>query len=386
MNRRVISIAAVVSCVLLLFPVCVYAQDTCYTRFSRLSVNELVRDDRSFDLAYSKTNYLKRIDAVLAGDTKLTFSISGKKLRICVADSSLKSVRPFGFSSVMNRAFASKNGIASRTLSLSALKIGFYSVGIYILYKGGTTNSFRFYLEKTSRDIFLYSPGQYYNDELIDSASSWYKAVGRETVNAAYTANADPQITRKTDELTASCSDDAEKAESIYKWIIKNIRYDYEYSVYDPVICFREKRGVCNAIAQLYTVMCNCAGIPCLLVYGESIDAPLAAEKTSTVQNHAWVLIYTDGQWRYCDPTWDVGDPARREYYMISSTQAGIDHIAYSVFVPDPVSNTALYFHEWGISSVDVPATDTKNGIATYTCRKCGITKKVILPAAKKGR
>lgn len=385
MNRKYVfvSAVAVVCCIMLLFPLCAYAQETCYIRFSRLSVNELVSSDKSFELAYSRTSYLKQLDADHGADTHFSLAISGKKLRICVTGKNIRSVRPYGLSASLNRTISAKKNKVYKKISISGLKNGFFSAGLYVLFMNGSSDRFNFYLEKTGQDSFFYSPGQYYNDELIDSAISWYNAVGREEVNAAYTANVDPKIAERASQLAATRSDDAEKAECIYDWIISNFNYDYEYSVYDPVICFREKRGVCNALAELYTIMCNSAGIPCLLVYGESIDQPLMEEKTSTVQNHAWVLIYTDGRWRYCDPTWDIGNSNSEEYFMMSSTQSGIDHIAFSAFIPDSTSNTALFFHEWGGCTVDRAATDTADGHATYTCTKCGLTKSVVIPSKK---
>lgn len=83
---------------------------------------------------------------------------------------------------------------------------------------------------------------------------------------------------------------DREKAEFFYQWIYNHVSYDESLqnrTVYHAVM---EGKSVCWGYVSAYLSLCRMAGLTCEPVYRG---------------NHAWNRIWLDGQWIYCDITWD---------------------------------------------------------------------------------
>jgi transglutaminase-like putative cysteine protease len=47
-------------------------------------------------------------------------------------------------------------------------------------------------------------------------------------------------------------------------------------------------RGACDTFTNAFQFLCDMAGIPAIAVQGD---------------NHAWAMVYVDGDWLHCDPT-----------------------------------------------------------------------------------
>lgn len=108
---------------------------------------------------------------------------------------------------------------------------------------------------------------------------------------------------------------DKKKALKIYKWITKNIKYDYkraraeftngdEASAYNALI---KRKAVCQGIAALYYRMLRDAGVDACFVRG------MAGSSCGNITYgyndwHAWVLVKVKGKWYNTDPTWDLGN------------------------------------------------------------------------------
>lgn len=102
-------------------------------------------------------------------------------------------------------------------------------------------------------------------------------------------------------------------AKAIYRWVAKNITYDFESIEGDPdtqpfmkpqnaLFVFNQKSGVCAGYASLTNLMMRMAGIPSACVTSVSGRA--------TNYGHAFNLIYLDGSttnrkgWALLDATW----------------------------------------------------------------------------------
>ncbi len=84
--------------------------------------------------------------------------------------------------------------------------------------------------------------------------------------------------------------DDREKAEYFYSWVFNNVSYDHTLqntTVYDAVM---EGNAVCWGYVGTYLSLCRSAGLVCEPVYRGS---------------HAWNRVWIEGEWKYCDITWD---------------------------------------------------------------------------------
>lgn len=117
-----------------------------------------------------------------------------------------------------------------------------------------------------------------------------------------------------TNKLTKNCENDSLKIIAIYNWVTHNIKYDYNkyykqsLKYYKPNKTLRKRKGVCQHIAELFQVMCNNAGIDCILIPGYSKELPFYEETTPYWTNHIWNAVNLNGKWYLVEPTYGNGD------------------------------------------------------------------------------
>ena len=87
------------------------------------------------------------------------------------------------------------------------------------------------------------------------------------------------------------------------QWVNKNVEYDINYVGKDLTTkeILEKKKGVCIHYAQLYNDLLRSVGIPSVIVSGISYNTT-----NNKFENHAWNLVYTNGDWRAIDPTWGL--------------------------------------------------------------------------------
>ena len=100
------------------------------------------------------------------------------------------------------------------------------------------------------------------------------------------------QVQDRLSDVVKACQTlgDREKAEYFYHWVYENVSYDQTLenrTVYDAVI---NGSSVCWGYVSAYLMLCRDAGLVCEPVYAG---------------NHAWNRTWIDGEWRFCDITWD---------------------------------------------------------------------------------
>jgi hypothetical protein len=130
--------------------------------------------------------------------------------------------------------------------------------------------------------------------------------------------------------LCADAQTDTEKARAIYIWISSHIAYrdssdgglwtsPEEARRQRPESVLRNRSAVCRGYANLFFELAKAAGLPCHIVTGTVREEGVVSD-----QGHAWVAVFTDGQWHLCDPTW--GTPR----------QAGTFHLVDKYFFCPP--------------------------------------------------
>lgn len=101
----------------------------------------------------------------------------------------------------------------------------------------------------------------------------------------------------------------------IHDWVCENICYDWDalyagiYSTLSPAQVLRERRGVCEAIANLTQTLFLEAGIPCIKVWGTALaegERWSETELDTGCVNHTWNEFYMDGRWVTVDCTMDM--------------------------------------------------------------------------------
>ena len=108
----------------------------------------------------------------------------------------------------------------------------------------------------------------------------------------------------EVDRITAGCAGKDERIEAVYRWITEHIAYDTDYHIYSADACWLQRKGVCNAYAELMVKMLAAAGVNALKVSGE-VKRELTVDPGN---GHAWVMVEkAAGSFMLCDPTWDAG-------------------------------------------------------------------------------
>lgn len=127
---------------------------------------------------------------------------------------------------------------------------------------------------------------------------------------------------KKAVELTKGLNTDSSKIDAIYRYIVGNIKYDYDKltalpSDYNPVIdnTISGGKGICYDYAALFAAMLRSQGIPAKLVKGYTPNA---------VGYHAWNEIYDSktGKWITADTTYDAQLKALNRKYKMTKDQA----------------------------------------------------------------
>lgn len=127
----------------------------------------------------------------------------------------------------------------------------------------------------------------------------------------------------------------------------------YDHTSYSVLVA--PNKGVCNAYAAAFKLMCDRYGIPCVHLSG-----------ATTAGNHAWNYVQMeDGIWYAVDPTWSDGETIDYSYFLVgkdSENRTG-DPFGATHDVPagndglacPPLSDTAYPYLEAKLG--DVPGT-----------------------------
>ena len=112
----------------------------------------------------------------------------------------------------------------------------------------------------------------------------------------------DTQTENLADEICAGCESDEEKVQAIYRWIIDNFEYDYDYHAFIQYFDVRQTlhthKGVCYDFSNLFAALCRSHNIPCYVVDGTPYDRSTAS--------HTWNRVYYEGIWWDVDVTNDM--------------------------------------------------------------------------------
>ena len=101
---------------------------------------------------------------------------------------------------------------------------------------------------------------------------------------------------------------EAESLRFYFVWIARNIHYDADElkaekrdaAKQEPEAVFRQRKAICRGYADLLTVICQKAGIPCRSVAGYTNSG----EQAGRDDLHAWNAIEVNQNWYLFDVTW----------------------------------------------------------------------------------
>lgn len=120
-----------------------------------------------------------------------------------------------------------------------------------------------------------------------------------------------------------------EKYRALHDWLAGHCSYA-QNAAYDGQLAWNalvDRRSVCNGYAKAFMLLCETAGLPCLVVMGEADNG------NNGYVPHAWNMVAADSQWLFIDVTWDdpiskSADNLRDTYFLLTYEQMAVDHKA----------------------------------------------------------
>ena len=133
-----------------------------------------------------------------------------------------------------------------------------------------------------------------YEIEMVPHSTESKKNASKEAVEYSR------KIDRIVSETVKDGMSDREKAVAIHDYMVKNYSYGDKYAPGSHYVwgLLDENKGVCQAYANLYRILCRRAGIECVCIIG------VAGEKKN-MGLHMWNLLTIDGEELYVDVTFD---------------------------------------------------------------------------------
>lgn len=141
-------------------------------------------------------------------------------------------------------------------------------------------------------------------------------------------AKAREKIASTVREMHLEGKSEYEKVRAIYNWICSHVTYDNYHYENDPnympqytayaAIC--DGTAVCSGYAQLFYRMALTAGLEARIKIND---------------NHAWNIVRVDGNYYYCDATWDSGLPESQYQYFLKGIRdfkLHPDKVKFNVF------------------------------------------------------
>ncbi len=121
---------------------------------------------------------------------------------------------------------------------------------------------------------------------------------------------------------------------SIHNYVCSLADYDRNFNdpmAYDALSVFEAgRKSVCEAYSKAIKLLCDEAGIPCLLVTGNSFSSPHASP-----ERHMWNLVQMeDNHWYAVDATWnDQASGVQNDFFLVGSSSlpsASFSQMAFS--------------------------------------------------------
>jgi len=160
-----------------------------------------------------------------------------------------------------------------------------------------------------------------------------YKIENNEWTKFTGLIDIDNNIRKKASELAVGEDDTFEIAVNIAEWINKNIEYDLSSIELNPNVrstwVFKNRKGVCKEITNLYISMLRSLGIPSRVVVGYSYTDEEIFDKNW--QGHAWAEVLIDNKWVPFDVTYSqygYVDPTHIEFSkLLDTTNLSKDYV-----------------------------------------------------------
>lgn len=145
---------------------------------------------------------------------------------------------------------------------------------------------------------------------------------------------------------------DREKEQAIHDFILQNVRYDklkkaYSHEIIGPLT---QGVGVCEGIAKTVKVLCDAAGLPCIVALSH------ANPDKGIKYRHAWNVIRVDGKTYHVDATFDNSlqrGVERYDYFNLDDRRIFRDHEALVMPVPECSDRDGYYYRNVSLTKME---------------------------------
>lgn len=130
-------------------------------------------------------------------------------------------------------------------------------------------------------------------------------------------------MTRLANYLVRPYKTDHEKTRAIFRWLTDRIAYNAEGLLSGDLgdnrapAVFKNRKAVCEGYANLFSILCEQAGIKAVKVVGHARDKDAVwklGNQTLPGAPHAWNAVNISGRWRLLDATWAAGHLKAQKY------------------------------------------------------------------------
>lgn len=134
---------------------------------------------------------------------------------------------------------------------------------------------------------------------------------------AAQRTQVDEFADSKISELGVSSMGEYDKVKTIHDFVIKYAHYDESKTNPNayPYQMVTQQKGVCQAYAGLFYMLCKEAGIDVRIVIKGDGDSTSSGQTSGAPIAHAWNLVKINGNWYHLDATWD--DPINNQFDIV---------------------------------------------------------------------
>lgn len=125
---------------------------------------------------------------------------------------------------------------------------------------------------------------------------------------SAFVDSNHPAIIALANSLVTPEMSEIQKLEALHRWVIENIRYDYQAFLRQENILVPASHtmatglGMCRDYSFLLAALCRAAGLPARVVYGQ-----VRNHNGWNAQLHAWNQVLVNEEWVTVDATWNAG-------------------------------------------------------------------------------
>lgn len=97
---------------------------------------------------------------------------------------------------------------------------------------------------------------------------------------------------------------DTQKAQKIYEFSLPFVSYGAKDSQVSETTGYINGKVLCDGYSKVFSYIGSLLAIPTIKIVGSVFDGAVPGQ-TASGGIHAWDLIKVDGEWLWCDPTWD---------------------------------------------------------------------------------